>query len=202
MTKIQEIMDQLAGKENADALVGMMAGSFEDFAEAREQYEQAMCKLKEELGEGPVNMEAEAIRQQTASNLLFCGLLGIKANLDNFINPMARSFLEVDSEVYLREATAHRLPEYESARCKRNRFYASLSAEQRETYEAAIAYVSYLETVGPKLAHYYGYLLGNEFLHRIIPGYHADPVLTAQYGLMLEDYFGKKLPDDRRGPCF
>lgn len=194
MTKVQEIMDRLTGQGNVDALVSMMAENFEDFAEAREQYEQAMGILTQALGEESVNAQADAIRQQTASDLLFCGLLGIKANLDNFLDPVARNFLDVDTEVYLREATAHKLPPYESAQKVRDRFYASLPTELRNTYEAVTEYVSHLKTAGPKLAHYYGYLLGNALLPRIIPGYHDDPVLTARYRQALEDYFGKQLP--------
>ena len=39
-------------------------------------------------------------------------------------------------------------------------------------FEDIVVYI-YLETVVPKLAHYYGYLLGNELLPCIIPGYHT-----------------------------
>lgn len=194
MTKMQKTMDQLTGPSNVNALIGMMAENFEDFGDILEQYTLAMHELKEALGEEIVKKEADAIRRQTASDLLFCGLLGIKANLDNFIDPIARNFLDVDPEVYLREAVAHRLPEYADAQKMRDQFYASLPAQLRETYDAITAYVCYLETVGPKLAHYYGYLFGNQLLPRIIPGYHADPALTAQYRQMLEDYLGKRLP--------
>ncbi len=193
MTRAQEIMDGLTGQDNVQALIQMMAENFEDFAEARERYAQAMRKLKGEMGEEIVNAEENAIRQQVASDLLFSGLLGIKANLDNFIDPMARNFLDVDTEVYLRETSAHNLPKYESAQKVRDRFFVSLSAEQREIYEAVTIYDSHLKTVGPKLAHYYGYLLGNELLPCVIPGYHADPVLTAQYNSMLENYLGMQL---------
>lgn len=194
MTKMQKMMDQLAGPSNVDALIGMMEEHFEDFGDVLERYTLAMHNLKKALGEEKVNEEADAIRRQTASDLLFCGLLGIKANLDNYINPVARNFLDVDSETYLRETIAHRLPEYKDAQKQRDQFYALLPVELRESYDAVTAYVCYLQTVGPKLAHYYGYLFGNELLPRIIPGYSIDPALTAQYRQMLEDYLGKRLP--------
>ena len=44
-----------------------------------------------------------------------------------------------------------------------------------------------------KLAHYYGYLAGNELLYFLIPGYHADTVLDIRYSHMLEQYFGRSL---------
>ena len=188
MTNTQKIMDRLTD-QNVDALIRLLEELFEDFSEVREQYERAMQVLKEELG------EADAIRQQTESNLLFCGLLGIKANLDNFIDPVATRFLDVDTEVYLREAAARSLPAYKFAQETRKRFYASLTARQRQIYDAVSVYSCYLETAGPKLAHYFGYLLGDELLPRVIPGYYSDPVLTTRYKMMLEGCFGRKIPE-------
>ena len=52
--------------------------------------------------------------------------------------------------------------------------------------------LSYLENTVPKFAHYYGYLLGNKILYRIIPGYHADLGVTMRYNARLEEYFGKR----------
>ena len=193
MTNTQKIMDRLTD-QNVDALIRLLEELFEDFSEVREQYERAMQVLKEELGEAPVSAEADAIRQQTESNLLFCGLLGIKANLDNFIDPVATRFLDVDTEVYLREAAARSLPAYKFAQETRKRFYASLTARQRQIYDAVSVYSCYLETAGPKLAHYFGYLLGDELLPRVIPGYYSDPVLTTRYKMMLEGCFGRKIP--------
>lgn len=199
MITTQTVLDLLTGKGIVDALTAVMAENFEDFAEEQKRYLNTMNTLEEELGNNispSVQDEMRAIQQQTASDLLFSGLLGLKANLDNFINPIARNFLDVDFEIYLREDTAHRLPEYKHAEQVRDRFYSSLSPEQKDQYENVITYVSHLETVGPKLAHYYGYLLGNEILYRVVPGYHPDAVLTIQYSSMLEKYLGKKVCGD------
>lgn len=149
-----------------------------------------MNTLRKDLGSA-VMEEMNAITRQCTSDLLFAGMLGLKANFDNFIDPVARNFLDVDFEVYLREETAHSMPEYVQAQQARDRFYARLSPAQRETYEAVISYTSHLETVGPKLAHYYGYMLGNELLPRVVPGYHSNMALTIKYTSMLRDYWGK-----------
>ena len=61
---------------------------------------------------------------------------------------------------------------------------------ERILEEYGTEYICYLETVGPKLAHYYGYLLGNAMLHRVIPGYQPDLALTLGYFTMLKNYFG------------
>ena len=193
MTTTQKIWDLLMGDSIVQALGSVMAENFEDFAESKQKYIDAIAALQESLnGNASISPqeEAEAIQRQSASSLLFSGLLGLKANRDHFIDPVARTFLEVDSELYLREEMAHMLPGYVSAQETRNRFYAQLSPVQQKLYEDVNTYACYLETVGPKLAHYYGYILGNELLQRVIPGYHPDYVLTRKYTAMLETYFG------------
>lgn len=194
MTRRKEIVNQLTGEINTTALIQMMKATFEDFVQMQHQYEQAMCALKKELGDEPVNTEESAIFRQIASSLFFSGMLGMKANLDNFLNPIARSFLEVDSDIYLREHIAHSLPEYEAAQQIRDAFYAKLTPLQKETYSAITTYAVYLQTTGTVLAHYYGYLLGNELLPHLIPCYRFDPVQTIRYRRMLEEHFGKQIP--------
>ena len=190
MLSMKTILENLTEHYVVETFVQWMAKEDEDFAVDYQRYTDAMNVLQKELGD-LVKEEINAIEQQCASDLLFSGFLGLKANLDNFIDPMARNFLDVDFEVYLREETAHRLPEYERAQKIRDRFYSQLTSVQKETYADVITYTSHLETVGPKLAHYFGYLLGNELLPRVVPGYHSDMVLTIKYNSMLEDYWGK-----------
>lgn len=196
MVTMQNFLDHLTGKEIYHTLIEVMTKDIGDFADAKKRYEKAMHTLKTEIGENAapsVEDAMEAIQKQTISNLFFSGVLGLKANLDNFINPLTRNFLDADCEVYLREDTAHRLPEYECAQTVLDQFYALLSPEQRTIYEDVNTYICHLETVGSKLAHYYGYLSGNKILPLIVPGYHIDMLLTTQYRMMLKDYFGRNI---------
>ena len=189
-------MDLLTGERIYEALIAKMRTMFTDFSEEYKRYENAIIRLTNELDpefKPSIEEEAAAIRKQTCSNLLFSGFLGIKANLDNFIDPIAKNFLDVDFETFLREDIAQSLPEYENSRQVHNRFYAHLSPTQKETYEAVTSFVNYLDTVGPKLAHYYGYLLGNELLPRIVLGYRPDIVQTIQYRIRLEKFFGQRI---------
>ena len=195
MITIQTILAQLTGEEIYTSLIQMMAEEFDDFAVSRKQYDRAISILRAELGDDLIINLIGSIRQMTVSNLLFSGVLGIKANFDNFINPVGRNFLNVDPDIYLREDTAHRLPEYDQAHRVLDKFYTQLSSHQQVLYEDIIGFISHLETTAPKLAHYYGYLLGNELLPRIVPGYHADMAQTMRYRMMLGDYLGS-LPDE------
>ena len=183
-------MEMLVGHRTVDTFVQWMVQEHEDFAEEYQQYLSAMRTLRREIG-ASANDEMDAIEQQCASNLIFPFSLGLKANLDHFKNPFARSFLDVDAEVYLREKTAHRLPKYEEAQKARNQFRAQLTSEQKEIYDHVVSYTCYLETAGPKLVHYFGYMLGNQLFPWIIPGYHEDSNLTKRYTDMLNGYFGK-----------
>lgn len=197
MITMQRIERFLTGGELARALIEWMAEYMEDFAENYSCFLAAMDRLERELGESgtpTAAQEREAILAQAASDLLYAGMLGIKANLDHFTDPAGRDFLETDSEAYLRETTAHRLPEYGKAQAVRDRFFARLTPAQRNIYEDVTVFVCHLETAGPKLAHYYGYLMGNSLLGRLVPGYHPDQLQTIRYRRALEEYFGQSLP--------
>ena len=103
------------------------------------------------------------------------------------MNPIARTFLEVDSESYIRTGVIRQLPRNLEAQAVRRRFVIKLSEEQQKIYEDIAIFIAHLETAIPKLAHYYGYLLGNELYLRIVPGYYPDIYLTKQYRKKLED---------------
>ena len=196
MKTLHSIMNLLTGEEIYEALIAKMCTMSADFSEDYERYKTAFIRLKEDFAPElmpSIEEEMDAIQKQTCSNLLFSGFLGIKANLDNFFDPIARNFLDVDFETFLREDIAQALPEYESSQQIHIRFYALLSPSQKETYEAVTSFVNYLDTVGPKLAHYYGYLLGNELLPRIVLGYRPDIVQTIQYRIRLEKFFGQRI---------
>lgn len=192
----EKIMSHLTGGEILDCVLEVLKADFEDFPEVQNQYAAAMERLREALGNTPCDEEERNISRQLNCRLLFSGFLGLKANLDNFRDPVTKDFLDADPEVYLREQTACRLPEYENLQKNRCAFYCRLSAEQQRMYEAVIGYTSYLETEGPKLAHYYGYILGNDLLPLLIPGYHPDAVQTARYKALLYKAGSGFLPFD------
>ncbi len=193
MLTLKTILNQFSDKEIYDSLIQMMENHFQDFPEVQQKCLRAMDALQKDLGEASITKEKEAIRQGIASTLFFSGWLGLQANLDYYLDPVAGNFLNTEPEIYLREKAARKLPEYEAAQETRKQFYARLTDKQRLIYEDVTEYICYLETVGPKLAHYYGYLLGNSLLHRVIPGYQPDMAFTLRYAMMLENYFGADL---------
>ena len=173
MIDVKTTMEQLTGQTLTNSLIEFLEQHCEDFPEIREKYQEAIVQAEEG------KKLAEAIDAQIASGLLFSAALGLKANLDHFRDPIARTFLEVDPEIYLRESVAHSLPQYIEAQKIR---------DAAEYDDDITAYTTYLETVGPKLAHYFGYLLGDDLLPRVFPGYQPDSILTIRYQAWVQEY--------------
>ena len=190
MLTLQNFLNQISHKDIFDSLVHMMEDTFQDFPEVQSNYIRAMDALKKDLGEESVKKEKEAIQKRIASTLFFSGWLGFQANLNYFLDPVAGDFLNAEPEIFLKEKIARTLPDYETAQEMQKQFHAGLNDAQRLIYEDVTEYICYLETAGPKLAHYYGYLLGNALLHRVVPGYQPDMAFTLRYAMMLENHFG------------
>ena len=89
--------------------------------------------------------------------------------------------------------TSKEFAAYEQAQNVIDSFFALLTPQQKEVFGDIIEYISYLETTGPKLAHYYGHIIGNKTLYNVVPGYHSDEVLTMSYKSMLAGYWGGDL---------
>ena len=189
--------EKISYKELVTKLVDVIAANSIEFAADQAHFDETISLLKTELEQdtSPSATDlADAICQQIGSTLLFSYCLGLKANLDHFIDPVSRTFLDVDPEVYLRENIARQLPDYLRAQHVQEQFYKALSPSQKEKYDDGITtYICHLETVGPKLAHYYGYLFGNELFPHVVPGYVDTAQLTLQYRYMLEAYSGTSL---------
>ena len=196
MLSVNKFFEEVSYKKIVSSLAEVMASNFEDFAADQARFKETLSWLKQMLPEDTapsVEKLVNSIDQQIGSTILFSYFLGLKANLDHFIDPIGRTFLDVDTEVYLREDMARRLPDYQNAQRTQEQFYASLTPVQQERYEGITSYICHLETVGPKLAHYYGYLLGNQLFPRIIPGYGEDTPFTFQYRNILENYLGIRI---------
>ena len=196
MLSVNKFFEEVSYKEMVSSLAEVMAENFDDFTADQARYKETLSWLEQTLLEGTapsVEKLVNSIDQQIGSTILFSYFLGLKANWDHYIDPIARTFLDVDTEVYLREDMVKRLPDYQNAHRTQEQFYTSLSPVQQERYEDITSYICHLETVGPKLAHYYGYLLGNQLFPRIIPGYGEDTPFTFQYRNILENYLGIRI---------
>ena len=190
----RNIFEKISYKEIVTKLVDFLTANSEEFAADRIHFTETISWLETELGQdasASVAKLVDSVEQQIGSTLLYSCCLGMKANLDHFIDPVSRTFLDVDPEVYLRENNARQLPDYLRAQHVQEQFYKVLSPIQSERYDEGITtYICHLEVVGPKLAHYYGFFLGNQLFPHVVPGYVSDTQLLIQYRYMLETYLG------------
>ena len=190
MEELEEMIGFLTGPRVAVTFVKKLLEVSAEFREDHKRYVEALAKLRSEHGTF-VDEVYLAMMRQCASDLAYAGMLGLKMNLDHFLNPMLPdcTWPQIDYSDYLREDVAHSLPAYKNAEAVLEVFYQKLSNDQKPLYDAIAEYQSHLVTVGPKLAHYYGYILGNELLPHFVPGYRSDPLLSLKYTEMLSNYF-------------
>ena len=125
------------------------------------------------------------------SEMIYIAWLGFQQNIACFRNPINTEFLKLDYETIHRENSFQSLPNILSALSAINDFDCSLRSLPDDIQNIAMGitdFFSYLETVGFKLAHYFGFAFADRFLGHIIPGYTPDSATTTQYAMMLQEY--------------
>ena len=194
-----KVLDNFLGKDIVNALIETLYNQTEDFPEIHQKYMAAIEKLREQLGpdaKHDIDKYVVAIEMKCSALLFFAGMLGLKMNYEHFMNPMAPTAVwkQVDFDDFLRVELAYNMPLYKAA----SRYIQSFPYEIPDELDEAISeYETDLETCGLKLAHYYGYLMGNDLLRHSVPGYQPDISLALQYKHMLEQYFGCPLSADQ-----
>lgn len=206
MISKMQFMNGLVGKPVVDAMVKTLYNQSKEFPKLYQAYLDAIEKMHAVLGpeaKNEIQKYITAIEQMCASNFYYCGTQGLKMNYDHFMNPMTPNctWKEVDYDDYLRPHMAESLPLYEAAYRFKVQFEKRLPEELKDAEEAVESYVAEMECAGNKLAHFFGYLMGNEMFAHSIPGYHPDMVLDIKYTHMIEDYFGKRISMDQWEGC-
>ena len=169
------------------------------FAQEERQYFSAVDALESGIGNtiSPSASEFIAAKEQKiCAELVYTFWLGVQQNLECFQNPINTMFLKMDYEDFHRERRMATLPQVQHALKTINAFHEVLRQRpgfNHELTEGITSYITYLETVGYKLAHYFGFIFADQFLEHVIPGYRSDMVTTMQYERELEDYLGLDL---------
>ena len=165
-----------------------------DFVKEERQYYESIGVLKDTLGASmkpSVDEYIAAIEEEISAELVYVAWLGFQQNIECFNNPINTMFLKMDYEDFHRERRMATLPQVQHALKTINAFHDVLrtrSGFNHELTEAITSYITYLETVGYKLAHYFGFIFADQFLEHVIPGYCRDMVTTMQYEMELQDY--------------
>lgn len=186
-----QITDSTSVFQNIMDTLRMVDPSFED---EHRQYIHSVDTLMDSLcGEDSLTvMEYIAAKEKAfCSEMIYIAWLGFQQNIVCFRNPINTEFLKLDYETIHRENSFQSLPKILSALSAINDFDCSLRSLPDDIQNIAMGitdFFSYLETVGYKLAHYFGFVFADRFLGYVIPGYAPDTATTMQYAMMLQEY--------------
>lgn len=194
----ERLLDELTGRGNVYALIRTLHNQASDFPDIYSDYLKAIDKLMDLVGPEraqDVQKLMVAIDMQCGANMYWAGMEGLKMNYQHFVNPMAPNctWPNIDFDDFLRTEITYGLPLYQAAEKYIDDFRNSIPGENEAVWDAIRSYCVSLELDGMKLAHYHGYLAGNDLLRHYIPGYAPDYSLDLSYKHMLEKFFGRKL---------
>ena len=195
MYTVKSLMNQLTSPEVVLQNVSDALRKVDpEFIQEERQYYEAIGVLKDAVGNSTtpsVDEYIAAVEEEICAELVYVAWLGFQQNIDCFNNPVNTLFLKMDYEDFHRERRMATLPQVQHALKIINAFHdvlRSLPEEKRNLTEGITSYISYLETVGYKLAHYFGFVFADHFLEHVIPGYYRDTVTTMQYEWALREY--------------
>ena len=186
-----QITDSTSVFQNIMDTLRMVDPSFED---EHRQYIHSVDTLMDSLcEEDSVKVPEYIAAKENAfcSEMIYIAWLGFQQNIACFENPINTEFLKLDYEIIHRENNFQSLPNILSALSAINDFDCALQSLPDDIQNIAMGitdFFSYLETVGFKLAHYFGFAFGDRFLGHVIPGYTPDSATTTQYAMMLQEY--------------
>lgn len=168
---------------NGTALIGQLKGTLErldpSYAEEYLTYTQAKAQLSG-------TAFTDALDHQLGAKLLYIAWQGVCWNLECSRDPGNKLRLQTDYEELHGEDCFSALPQVLSADKAVCAAFRQLAPEQQEAAMQVQDFYAYLETVGFKLVHYWGFQWGNRFFPEVIPGYVPDLRFTSKYAHMLE----------------
>ena len=189
MITVQDVLSNLSSVSMIAELSNFLVENDLDFSPVQAAYQDAARILVSQLGK-----EAEAFLsaqdQQIISDLRYSAYLGFQANLANFRCSGGNHFVAQGSDHFLREHIMYNLPGRVSCDTIITVFQTKHGQYAGPQLDAIQNYYIYLETVGPKLAHYWGYVFANHFLPLVEPGYVCDGAQTSIYAMELSQELG------------
>ena len=197
MNTVHSLVDQLINPKTIMAKVKYILREVDPEYEKEEQAFIAACSSLESGIDDSVTITVqsylEALEEEFTSDIVFVVGRGFKLNLDIHNNPVNALEFKLDYEDLHEERKMHLLPMAEKANKTSYAFLEELRTSHRDKLDlldGVNSYYSHLKTIGYKVAHYYGFLLADQLLPHLIPGYYADSVYVSTYGLILHNDIG------------
>ena len=193
MKTIEQIKDLMVGKSVIADLADLLRANDADFAESEKGYYAAVEKLRAALpAEQTPSLDEylSACENDVISVVAYAGYLGFRVNLENFHHPIGIDFVRLDTIDYLKDHLFGHFPiNYRNSQV-REAFYKSLPEDHQCLEDSIQDYFTHLECAGPKLAHYAGYIIANNILPWVEPGYREDYSQTLAFTDETEKYMG------------
>lgn len=186
-------------KSIAQDIMEFLRKSDPEFPEKESRFLQAAASLEQKLGDTVSPSAGEylsAMEEKFVFSVIYIGWQGFQLNLSIFHNPVNALRLKEDYEDLHQERRLGTISVVDAANRTVCSFYDAL--DRLPTADTGLIdditdFYSYLETVGYKLAHYFGFRLADRFLPYVIPGYISDEVHTRIYTEELQEYLNIKL---------
>ena len=202
MNSVHSLVDQLINPKSVMSKVKEILREVDpDYDKEEQAFISACATFEASLGDS-VSFTAQdyldALENSFASDIVFVVGRGFKLNLDIYHNPVNALAFKLDYEDLHQERMMHLLPGAKHASKTTYALLEELRASHRDKLDLLDGihdYYNYLKTVGYKVAHYYGYLLANQLLPHLIPGYYADNAYVSTYSLILHNDIGVRIFD-------
>ena len=183
--KTKEIInDLMVGKRVINDLADLLRANDADFAESEKKFLAAAKKLRTGL---PADLTPtldeylSACETDVISVVVYAGYLGFRMNLENFHHPIGIDFVRLDTIDHLKDHLFGHFPiNYRNTQVY-DAFYKNLPEAFREAHDDIRDHFAHLECAGPKLAHYAGYIIANNILPWVEPGYREDYCQTLAF---------------------
>jgi len=193
MKTLEQIKDLMVGKSVITDLADVIRANDKEFMESEKKYQAAVETLRANL---PADLTPsldeflEAWETDIISSVAYAGYLGFRVNLENFHHPIGIDFVMKDTIDYLRDHLFGHFPINYRNSIIRDQFYKNLPEGFQSLHDNILDYFVHLECTGPKLAHYAGYIIANNILPWVEPGYREDYCQTLAFTAETEKYMG------------
>ena len=202
MNSVHSLVDQLINPKSVMSKVKEILRQVDPDYEKEEQAFIAACATFEASLGDSVSFTAQdyldALEVSFASDIVFVVGRGFKLNLDIYRNPVNALVFKLDYEDLHQERMMSLVPAAKKANNASYGYLEELRASHRDKLDlldGVNSFYSYLQTVGYKVAHYYGFVLADQLLPHLIPGYYADSVYVSTYAGIVSQDIGVRVFD-------
>ena len=197
MNSVHSLVNQLINPKFVMSKVKEILREVDPDYEKEEQAFIAACATFEASLGDSVSFTAQdyldALEKSFASDIVFVVGRGFKLNLDIYHNPVNALAFKLDYEDLHQERMMPLVPAAKKANKASYDYLEELRATHRDKLDlldGINSFYSYLQTIGYKVAHYYGFVLADQLLPHLVPGYYADSAYVSTYGLILNRDIG------------